>query len=111
MTVYYAILLAMTFIGSFASFFLKKSTGGMKIVSIIRNKYLYIGGFLYIIGALLNIWLLKKIPYSVLIPLGSICYIWTMLIACIFLKEKIGIRKIVGVVLILTGVTCIAVSV
>jgi len=106
-TVYYVILLAMTFIASFASFFLKKSTNGGTILSIIRNKYLYIGGFLYIIGALANIWLLKKIPYSVLIPLGSICYIWTMFIACIFLKEKIRTGKIIGVILILSGVICI----
>jgi len=107
MTVYYAVLLAMTLIASFASFFLKKSTSGGTILSIVRNKYLYIGGFLYVFGALINVWLLKKIPYSVLIPLGSICYIWTMFIACIFLKEKIGIGKIIGVLLILSGVICI----
>jgi drug/metabolite transporter (DMT)-like permease len=76
----------MTLVASFASFFLKKSTNGGSILSIISNKYLYIGGFL-----------------------GSICYIWTMLIAGIFLKEKIGLGKIIGVLLILSGVVCVAV--
>jgi drug/metabolite transporter (DMT)-like permease len=58
------------------------------LINIIGNKYLYIGGFLYVLAALFNIWILKRMPYSVVVPLGSICYIWTMLIAGIFLKEK-----------------------
>jgi drug/metabolite transporter (DMT)-like permease len=99
----------MTLTASFASFFLKKSTGGGTILSIIKNKYLYAGGFLYAISAFFNIWLLQKLPYSVVVPLGSVCYIWTMFIAGIFLKEKIGVGKIIGVALILSGVICIAV--
>jgi len=106
---YYLLIIIMTLVASFASFFLKKSTGGGTIVSIIFNKYLYIGGFLYVLAALFNIWMLKRMPYSVVVPLGSICYIWTMLIAGFFLKEKIGLGKIIGVLLILSGVVCIAV--
>jgi len=104
----YILILVMTLTAAFASFFLKKSTGGGTIISIIRNKYLYIGGFLYILAALFSIWLLKKIPYSIVIPMGSICYIWTMIIAGFFLKEKISKGKIIGVLLILSGVFCIA---
>jgi drug/metabolite transporter (DMT)-like permease len=99
----------MSLTASFASFFLKKSTNGGTVLSIIKNKYLYIGGFLYVIAALFNIWLLQKMPYFVVVPLGSICYIWTMIIAGFFLKEKIGMGKIIGVLLILSGVVCIAV--
>jgi len=46
---------------------------------------------------LFNNWLLQKMSYFVVVPLGSICYIWTMVIAGIFLKEKIGMGKIIGV--------------
>jgi drug/metabolite transporter (DMT)-like permease len=98
----------MTLTASFASFFLKRSTEGGTVLSIIKNKNLYAGGFLYVIAALFNIWLLQKLSYSVVVPLGSVCYIWTMFIAGIFLKEKIGIGKIIGVMLILSGVICIA---
>jgi len=97
----------MTLTASFASLFLKKSTNGGTILSIIKNKNLYIGGFLYVIAALFNIWLLQRMSYFVVVPLGSICYIWTMFIAGIFLKEKIGIRKIIGVLMILSGVVFI----
>jgi len=99
----------MTLLASIASFFLKKSTAGGTVLSIIMNKYFYLGGFLYIIGAMLNILLLKKMLYSIVIPLGSICYIWTMVIAGIFLNERIGIGKIVGVLLIIFGVVCIVI--
>ena len=108
MIFYYVLILIMTLIASFASFSLKKSTNGGTVLSIIRNKYLYIGGFLYVVAAIFNIWLLKKMPYSVVVPLGSMCYIWTMFIAGILLKEKINIVKVVGVLLILFGVVCIA---
>jgi drug/metabolite transporter (DMT)-like permease len=99
----------MTLTASFASFFLKKSTNGGTVLSIIKNKYLYLGGFLYVVAALFNIWLLQKMLYFVVVPLGSICYIWTMVIAGIFLKEKIGTGKIVGVLLIVSGVICIVI--
>ena len=99
----------MTLVASFASFFLKKSTNDGTVLSIIRNKYLYLGGFLYMLAALFNIWILKQMPYSVVVPMGSICYIWTLIIAGLFLKEKIGLGKIMGVLLILSGVICIAV--
>ena len=109
MMVYYIIILIMSMVASFASFFLKKSTTGITVISIIKNKYLYIGGFLYVIAALFNIWILQKMSYFIVVPLGSICYIWTMLIAGIFLKEKIGIGKIIGVLLILAGVVCMTI--
>jgi len=105
--IYYVIIFIMTLTASFASFFLKKSTNGGTVLSIIKNKYLYIGGFLYIIAAFFNIWLLQRIQYFVVVTLGSFCYIWTMFIAGIFLKEKIGIGKIIGALLILSGVVCI----
>ncbi|MDR0598936.1 MAG: EamA family transporter [Treponema sp.] len=103
------VILVMTLAASLASFFLKKSSGGGTVASIIRSGYFYAGGFLYVISALLNIWILKRLPYSVVVPLGGACYIWTMLIAGKFLGEKIGPGKIIGVALIISGVVCVAV--
>jgi drug/metabolite transporter (DMT)-like permease len=98
----------MSLTATFASFFIKKSTTGGTVSSIIKNKYLYIGGFFYVIAAVFNIWLLKRMSYFIVVPLGSICYIWTMVIAGIFLKERIRMSKIIGVLLIFSGVVCIA---
>ena len=93
----------MTVLGSFASLFLKKASGNIKMIEIILNKNLYIGGIMYIIAAILNILVLRYMEYSVVLPLTSITYIWTMLISYKILKENISRKKVMGVCLIIVG--------
>ncbi len=106
---YYLILLIMTIMGSVASFFLKKASSNKTIKDLILNKNIYIGGFLYLFAALLNVYILKYLNYSVVLPLTAITYIWTMLISYKFLKEKITFRKMIGVSLIIIGVIFVAI--
>lgn len=103
MIIYFVCLLLMTMSGSVASLFLKKASGTNGIVCMIKNINLYIGGGLYLISAILNIWILKYLDYSVVLPLTSLTYIWTMILSYLILKEKITKRKICGVILILIG--------
>lgn len=105
----YILVVAMTGIAAFASFFLKKAANSGSIIMIIKNYRLWLGGMLYVISALINIWLLQKMPYSVVVPLGAICYVWTMLISRFLLGETITIRKIAGIVCILAGIVLLAV--
>ena len=107
MIFYYMLVIVLSLIISFASFFIKKASAGLTFLSLSRSKFFYFGAILYFIGTIFNIWLLKRIPYSVFMPLGSVTYIWTMLIAWFFLDEKIGKSKIAGVLLICFGVICI----
>jgi len=93
----------MTFIGSVASLFLKKSSNFSSILALLKNQWLYIGGFLYLLSALLNILILKYLDYSVVLPLTAITYIWTMVLSKIILKENITSRKILGTLLIFLG--------
>lgn len=72
---------------------------------IIFNKYFYIGGILYFVSDLINIYILRFLEYSIVLPMTSITYIWTMIIAGVFLKEKINFKKILGVLFILFGAT------
>ncbi len=69
----------------------------------------YIGGMLYVASALLNYYLLKKLPYSVVVPVGALCYVWTMLISRFLLGEKIGKKKAAGIGLIIAGVVMVAI--
>jgi drug/metabolite transporter (DMT)-like permease len=96
-------LVAMTLIGSFAAFFLKKAAGAPGIKALLKNPNFYIGGILYFLSALINIHLLRFLPYSVVLPLTSITYIWTMIIASVLLKERISAMKIIGLTLIVVG--------
>ena len=59
MVIYYIVLLVMTMLGSVASLFLKKASGSNGFVDMLKNINLYIGGFLYVSSAVLNIWLLN----------------------------------------------------
>ena len=72
MIVYFICLLIMTVLGSVASLFLKKASGTDGILAMIKNVNLYIGGFLYLASAILNIWLLRYLEYSVVLPLTSL---------------------------------------
>ena len=100
---FYIILLLMTYIGSIASFYLKKSSSNFNIKHLFTNKYLYMGGILYLMCAFLNIFILKYLDYSVVLPLTSITYIWTLIISNRLLREKITIKKTVGILMIFIG--------
>ena len=108
MVIYYIVLLIMTMFGSVASLFLKKASGSNDLIDMLKNINLYIGGFLYVSSAVLNIWLLKILDYSVILPLTSLTYIWTMILSYFILKEKITVKKVAGVCLILVGAIIIS---
>lgn len=97
------LILAMTLLGALASLFLKKTASAGSIAGMFRNANLYIGGVLYVISAVLNILILHKLDYSIVLPLTSITYIWTMILSRTVLRERITQKKIGGVCLILVG--------
>lgn len=99
----------MTLMGSVAAFFLKKASGFKNITELIKNYNLYIGAGLYLLSAIINIIVLRYLNYSVVLPLTSITYVWTMVISYLFLKEKVGIKKLLGVSFIIMGCVCIVV--
>lgn len=93
----------MTIAGAFGGFFFKKATlKGFKI-SAYFLLFLGIGGFCYLLSSILNIMVLKQLPYTIVFPLTSITYIWTLLISYFFLKESITVKKVVGIILICMG--------
>ena len=103
----YLIIIPMTFLGALASLFFKKASGSADFKALLFNLNLYIGGILYVIAALVNIYVLKFLDYSVVLPLTSITYIWTMILSHFVLKEHISRNKIIGVVLIFIGAVCV----
>lgn len=108
MTVYLILLLIMTALGSVASLFLKKASGADGILSMLKNVNLYIGGFLYLTAAVLNIIVLQYLDYSIVLPLTSFTYIWTMILSYLILKEKITKKKMAGVAFIVVGAVLIS---
>lgn len=106
--IYYICLLLMTMMGSLASIFFKRASRANSFIELLVNVNIYIGGCLYVVSAVLNIFILRHLEYSVVLPLTSITYVWTMIFANRIFKEKISVRKILGVTFILVGVFFIA---
>lgn len=101
--IYYIILIIMTLIGAIASFSLKKASSTDGLFNMLKHKPLYLGGGLYLISALLNIYVLRYIDYSIVLPLTAITYVWTMILSRVFLGEKMSMKKATGVCLIAIG--------
>ncbi|WP_456277603.1 EamA family transporter [Bacillus sp. AK128] len=100
---WYILVLIMTLAGAIGGYFFKRATQdgiGIHRRFIIN---LFVGGTFYFIGAVLNILVLRSLPYTIVFPLTSITYIWTMILSYFLLSESITSRKIVGVLLIVAG--------
>lgn len=101
--IYYVILIGGTMLGALASMFFKQASEKEEIIKILWDKRLYIGGFLYLVSALVDIYVLRFLDYSAVLPFTAITYIWTLILAYVVLKEKISKKKIVGVGMIVLG--------
>lgn len=108
---YFLLCIAFTLVGAFGGYFFKKATStSSTILKILFSPYLYIGGTFYVIGAILNIIVLKGLSYTVVLPLTSITYVWTIIISYFLLKEKISFKKILGIIFIIIGAIILGLS-
>lgn len=107
----YLLFPVFTLFGALGSYFFKRTAQKqLKFSNIIFNYNIYIGGFFYFISAIINIKLLQEFPYVIVLPCSALTYVWTFLISYLVIREKIGVMKILGIVFILIGVTCIAIG-
>ena len=104
----YLAMIFMSFVAAAASLFFKKASGSDGLLKMMTDINLYIGGFLYVFAALMNIYILRFLDYSVVMPLGAITYIWTMALSFLVLGETITKKKIFGVACIILGAVCVA---
>lgn len=85
------------------------STGGVSaFVSIMTNLYVIFGLFAYVTSAAVWLVVLSKIEVSKAYPFVGLGFIGTMLFAYWFLNEPLTFTKILGTLLILTGVLIIS---
>lgn len=101
--IYYIILISMTLMGAVAALFLKRATEGENLKKILLNYNFYMGAGLYLMAAVLNIYVLHYMDYSVVLPLTSMTYVWTMIFSYAILKENMTNKKFIGVLLVVFG--------
>jgi len=96
-------------IGSFGALFLKKGSAKLSLSfkSFVCNKMILLGIFAYGISTIMFIPALKYGELSVLYPFVATSYVWVTLFSKFFLKEDMNSWKLIGMAIILIGVSFI----
>ena len=100
------------FIGSFAAVFLKGGADRLHrdVSSIWTNWRLVAGVGLFVLSSLLYLKGLKNGELTILYPMVSFGYIWTLLWSKLFFHEPITKNKFAGLALIILGIVLLAFS-
>lgn len=111
----YSFIFLMTIMGTVASLFLKNASGSLKgktviesVLNLLKTPSLYAGGILYLLASVLNIYVLRILDYSSVLPLSSFTYVWTMFLARLQFGEKLTKRKMAGVFLVVLGAVLVS---
>lgn len=100
----FILILICTLSGALGAYNFKMLTSKSdSIKKYLFSYYLYLGGLFYISASFINIYALKFYPYSLVLPLTSVTYVWTLIISKYKLSENITCKKIAGVCLIIIG--------
>ena len=99
------LVLGASVVGSFGAAFLKLGSGKVNRNPLsFLNPQLALGVFLYLGSSVFYALGIRGGQLSILYPLVSLGYVWTMLWARIFFKERFTRQKLAGLALILIGV-------
>lgn len=111
----YSFIFLMTIMGAIASLFLKNASGSMNgksviesVLNLLKTPSLYVGGILYLLASVLNIYVLRILDYSSVLPLSAFTYVWTMFLARLRFGEKLTKRKMAGVFLVVLGAALVS---
>ncbi|WP_341281425.1 EamA family transporter [Paenibacillus sp. FSL H8-0537] len=74
------------------------------------NAYIISGITLYALATLLWFVILTRMPLSLAYPLQSLAYVFGLLVALIIFKEPVSVTKWIGVLIIIVGVTFVAID-
>lgn len=76
-----------------------------------RTRWLYglAGGFCSAVAYGLSVWAMARAPIALVAALRETSVIFGMLLAVVFLKEKLGLARVASVLMVMTGAVCIKV--
>ena len=100
------LVLLASFIGSFGAVFLKWGAGRLHRhwKSLIFNWRLAAGVGFYLLSSFFFVLGLRHGELTILYPMVSLGYLWTMLWSCIFFGERVTRNKFLGIGLVLAGI-------
>jgi multidrug transporter EmrE-like cation transporter len=94
------------FLGSFGAVFLKSGAGKLhrSLKTLILNWRLGVGVGFYLISSFFFVLGLRRGELTVLYPMVSLGYVWTLLWSRLFFKESMTRNKFLGIGLVLVGI-------
>ncbi len=103
--IFFSCVLLMTLFGSLGALFFKRGAERVTgLRSLVLSPQLWLGGCFYLAGAAMNIALLRVRDYSVVYPLTSLTYVWSLALSAAVLHERVTVRKALGVAAVCAGV-------
>ena len=101
-----ALVLVASFIGSFGAVFLKSGAARLQfnVGALARNWHLMVGVGLFLLSSVAYLQGIKGGELSVLYPMVSLGYIWTLFWSRLFFGEPLTRMKFFGLFLIIAGV-------
>ncbi len=92
--------------------FLKQGAAALSrdVGALMRNWRLALGVALFGAATVVYVVLLRYEQLSVLYALGATTYVWTALLARVYLKERVGPLKVMGIVAIVAGIALVSVA-
>ncbi len=104
-----ALVLGASLIGSFGAVFLKSGAGRLHLTfrSVFLNYRLAAGIALFVLSSYFFVLGVRRGELSVLYPMVSLGYVWTMLWSRLFFREPVTRNKFLGLLLILLGIVFI----
>lgn len=99
-----------SFVGSIGAVFLKGGADRLHfdLKSLVTNWRLVVGIFTFILSSLLYLKGIKHGELTVLYPMVSLGYVWTLLWSRLFFHEPLTRTKFMGLGLIVAGIVCLA---
>jgi drug/metabolite transporter (DMT)-like permease len=96
-----------SFIGSFGAVFLKSGALRMDrgLKALLTNWHLAAGASFYVLSSLFFVAGLRNGELTILYPMVSLGYVWTLLWSRIFFHEPLTRNKFLGLALIMGGIT------
>jgi drug/metabolite transporter (DMT)-like permease len=97
------------FVGSFGAVCLKSGAARLefKIGALLRNWPLALGVVLFLFSSVLFVLGIRNGELTILYPMASLNYVFTLIWSRIFFKEALTPNKFAGLALILAGVVCL----
>lgn len=94
------------FIGSFGAVFLKSGAGRLHrdIKTVILNWRLALGVGFYLLSSFFFVLGVRRGELTILYPMVSLGYVWTLLWSRLFFKESMTRNKFLGIGLVLAGI-------